>query len=115
MFNYKRILINFALRILKIEVLDKIQYAPVQGLNTVSFTLMQKSADIVLDGNKDNAGQFKQLFAEQKKPLLLASIDTTTAIIVEEVDNEKTEGYIVGLLTEIRTEVEAGNLLKPTN
>ena len=108
----KRILVKFALKILKMEVLDKIQYAPAQSLLTLGYSGIEKAADIVLDGNPDNKAQFAALWQEQKKDVILTAIDTTKAILIEEIDDPRTENYTVGLLDEIRAEVEAGNIIK---
>ena len=108
----KRILVNFALKILKIEVLDKIQYAPVQGFTTLAFENIQKSADIVLDGDPNNKAQFEQLWHDNKKQILSGALETTKQVIIAEVSDDRVEGYLVSLIDEVKKEVDAGNVLK---
>lgn len=83
-----------------------------QGITQIAFDNLERSADIVLDGDPDNKAQFAALWQAEKKNILIGALDTTKAVIVEEVKDEKVEGYIVSLIDEIRDEVEAGNVLK---
>jgi hypothetical protein len=108
----KRIAIKWALKVLKLEVMDNIQYAPAAGITALAFSTVERAANIVLDNDPNNKAQFAALWQEEKKNILVTALATTKAVIVEEVENERTEGYIVGLLDEIQQEVEAGNILK---
>ena len=109
---FKRLLIKLALRTLKGEVIDKIQYPAIQQFLQLAYSNLSASADIVTDDNPDNKAQFAALWNAQKKVLLLTGIDTTRAVIVEEVENVQTEKYLTLFLDELRAEVEAGNILK---
>jgi hypothetical protein len=103
---FKRILVNFALKILKIEVLDKIQYPAAQNIIAIGYENLKRSAEIVLDNDPDNKAQFQVLWATERQNLLSAAIETTKEIIIEEVKDERTESYIVGLLEEIQEAIK---------
>jgi len=109
---FKRLLINFALRILKAEVIDKVQYPAVTGFLGIAFNNLESAAGIVTDNDPNNAEQFKALWRAEKKTILLGAIDTTKAVIVEEVENTQVETYFVAFLDELHKEVEAGTILK---
>lgn len=108
----KRILIKYALKILKMEVIDRIEYAPAQGITTIAFSNLERAATIVTDNDPNNKAQFAALWQAEKKNILSGALDTAKAVVVEEVEDPRTETLIVGLIDEIRNEVEAGNVLK---
>lgn len=107
MFNWKKTLVSFALKIVKAEVLDKIEYAPALGITTIGFNFLQQAADVVLDDNKDNKAQMTALWNQEKKTILVGAIDATKAIVIEEVNDPKAETYIVSLLDEVREAIAA--------
>lgn len=109
---FKRLLIKFALKILKLEVLDKIQYAPVQILLQTMHKRLETAADIVTDNDPDNRAQFAAYWQTEKLPLSLDGITTVREIIKEEVQDERSRTYIVEFLNELEGEILAGNILK---
>jgi hypothetical protein len=108
----KRILIRFALKILRAEVVDRIDSPTYTPVLAIGFANLERAAELVTDGDPNDKAQLNALWQSQKKPILLGALDTTRAIIVEEVNDPRTESYIVTLVDEIREEVEAGNILR---
>ena len=108
----KSILINFALRIIRMEVVGRIDSPTYNPILAVSFNTLEGAAKVVTDGNPDDKAQLAALWQEQKQPILLGALDTAKAVIVEEIKDERTEGYLVILVDELREAVAVGGLLK---
>lgn len=107
----KRILIRFALKILRAEVVDRIDSPTYTPVLAVGFANLERAAELVTDGDPNDKAQLNALWQTQKKPILLGALATTRAIIVEETD-DRTETYLVTLVDEISDAVEAGDILK---
>ena len=108
----KSILVNLALRILKMEVLGRIDSPTYNPILAVSFSTLEGAARLVTDGDPDDKAQLAALWQEQKKPIFLGALDTAKAVIVEEIKDDRTESYLVILVDELREAVADGGLLK---
>lgn len=104
-FNWKKPFVGLALKIVKAEVLDKIDYAPAKGITTLGFDFLQKAAEITIDDDKDNKTQLAALWQAEKTHVLTGVIDAAKDIVIEEVNDTRAEGYIVDLLDEVRKAV----------
>ena len=107
----KRILIRFALKVLRVEVLGRIDSPTYSPILLVGFENIERAAVLVTDGDPNDKAQLAALWQEQKAPILLGALDTAKAVIVEEME-PPTETYLVALVDEIRDEVAAENILK---
>jgi hypothetical protein len=108
--SIKRIVVKFALRVLKTEVLDEIKYEPVQAVVASTHVRLTKVADIVLDNEPNNKAQFEVFWKQEKKPLALDAITTAQNVLNTEIKDERVRGYLSDLLDEIRNAImEPGN------
>ena len=108
----KRLIINFALKILKMEVVDRIEYAPVKSISNLDHLNLTRVAEIVTDANPDNKGQLAELWQAEKKNVAISAIETARNVIKEEVDDQRVVQYITAFLDELETEIRNGNILK---
>lgn len=83
----KRILIFAALRLLKSQLLDKIEYAPAKAYIQGTYNRLEKVATVLTDNNPDDQAQLAQLWESEKSNLFIETIDSAQAIITVEVDN----------------------------
>lgn len=104
---FKKILIQFALRLLKSQLLDKINYAPLTAFLNPTYSRLQKVADIVTDSNPQDGEQLKELWEAEKGRFISDTLDSAIAVIRQEVKNEELAEIVIDLLETIQREQES--------
>lgn len=104
---FKRILIQFALRLLKSQLLDKISYAPLAGFIGPSYARLEKVADIVTDSNPADGDQLKDLWEAEKGRFISDTLEAAKVVIRQEVKNEELADIVIDLLETIQKEQNA--------
>lgn len=99
---FKRILILFALRLLKSQLLDKIDYAPTKAFVGSSFRRLEKVADVLTDNNPADGEQLAVLWEAEKHQFVSDTLDTAIEVVKTEVHDPVVSGLVVDLLGSIR-------------
>lgn len=107
----RKILIASALRILKSLVFDKIEYEPVKAFVGGSYGRLEKIATIVTDNETDNKAQFAQFWKQEKAGIVSDTLTTAHNIIEVEVKDSTVKEVVIGLIEEIKAEIDNGGLL----
>lgn len=99
---FKKIFIFFALRLLKSQLLDKIEYDPIKGYVQATYDRMTKVAEVITDANPEDQEQLKALWETEKPQFIVDSLDTAIEIVQAEVHDPVATAIIVDLLREIQ-------------
>ncbi len=99
---FKKIFIFFALRLLKSQLLDKIEYAPVKGYVQATYDRMTKVAEVVTDADPQDQEQLKALWEQEKHQFVVDTLDSAIEIVQAEVHDETASAIIIDLLREIQ-------------
>jgi hypothetical protein len=104
----KRILVFAALRLLKTQLLDKIQYAPIANYITGLYTRLEKVATIITDADPENEAQLKALWESEKSGIILDSLNATEEIVVLEFHNPDLLPIVLEILDALQAEYQNG-------
>ena len=108
--NFAKILIAFAISTLDRLVVKKINYPPVQQLANNTVVRLRAIGNIVTDNDPDNAAQLKTWFSLNKKSLTADAIDTTRAVVLEEMKEGPARDLIIELLDQLKQELGSAAL-----
>lgn len=99
---FKRLLIQFALRLLKSQLLDKITYAPAAAFIGPAYERLEKVADIVTDKNPEDGEQLKALWEQEKHKFIFDTLESAKLIIQQEVKDQTIAKIVLELLETIQ-------------
>lgn len=104
---FKKILIQFALRLLKSQLLDKITYAPAVAFIGPAYDRLGKVAGIVTDKNPQDGEQLKELWEQEKHQFIFDTLESAKLIIQQEVKDQTIANIVLELLETIQEDQKA--------